>query len=830
MPVVLYLIFHKQLEGFLSIVLVRPFLSEIGPSATDDWIFLAVAVYIFLLFITRTWSFVPSVKAWFIQLIFALAYIYYRFHPAVWVFHHLHYTEKLFYADILLEITFLNGLLILLRLFKLKPVNGKSGFYDDSPLGETKKDDLGYETYVKSLVTKISNTQSDSAIAIGINGKWGSGKTSFFDLMKRNMKSDRVVVINFDPWNSHSPKAIIKDFFDTIQKAIRPYHTQLPGLINTYTDKLISLHSEGWGKFSKELKSILIPDESLNALYEEINSSLKAIDKKIIIYIDDLDRLDKDEIAEVIRLVRNTANFNNTFFIVAYDRNYVLSAIKALNAHNHTHFLEKIFQIEVNLPYFDSAKIQRKLADTLKSYYAADYHNAIENEIMGTGSSQPNYFEGWIETLRDVTRLSNGLILNLDNLVNEVVFSEFLRLEILRLKFPAVYEVLYKQSGTFLTTEGKNVEGYGLKTIADERGSAVGLTKDDFELELYLKNNSDNLAVEAQEIRKIIELIDGIFGTSPLTARFRSHLSIVFPSRFDLYFSYRLLDGALSEMEFSTARKAGLTSFKLQIDKWNEAGLTIKVLSRFIQVRVFDNRQDFETIVEAIFYFSRQVIDGKPFGFEEMPLSNLLSDDSGHISKKFYDDNQDDYANFLRRLFKEAVSPYRFEAKFLEHLNKSYEDSFPIKKEERLSMVLDYFRNYVAQLKKWDSGVWELFYSCAYKDWTPVGANTFNGTTVYSEESKEIIISAMEQHLKSFLNFIIVDAPYGRGGHYISEIIVTIFGSYERFGEFLNTTDDKTDGVLAEFKEFYGQLAAGEFKKAVPFKFKKIKPITRSGN
>lgn len=56
---------------------------------------------------------------------------------------------------------------------------------------------------------------------------------------------------------------------------------------------------------------------------------------------------------EVLSLIRNSANFSNTIFIVAYDRNYLVSALEKVNNYHPHAYLEKIFQLELPLPQFE---------------------------------------------------------------------------------------------------------------------------------------------------------------------------------------------------------------------------------------------------------------------------------------------------------------------------------------------------------------------------------------------------------------------------------------------------------------------------------------------
>jgi predicted KAP-like P-loop ATPase len=61
---------------------------------------------------------------------------------------------------------------------------------------------------------------------------------------------------------------------------------------------------------------------------KSIDEQLRKLDKRIVITIDDTDRLDVEETKLVFKLVKMTANFPNTVFILAYDRAKVAKKIE----------------------------------------------------------------------------------------------------------------------------------------------------------------------------------------------------------------------------------------------------------------------------------------------------------------------------------------------------------------------------------------------------------------------------------------------------------------------------------------------------------------------
>ncbi|MBL0742628.1 KAP family P-loop NTPase fold protein [Chryseolinea lacunae] len=547
----------------------------------------------------------PNVVVFFI--VTSAVYCYYRFTQEVWTFSPLKLLPTIKYCDLLL-IAASGNLLLLLNRDKELQQNTASSFLDDEPLGVIKNDELGYSGYSSLVAHKILESHFNKSFAIGINGRWGLGKTSFIDLLKRNLKSPAIIEVNYNPWNSKSPRAIVKDFFDTIQECIRPYHSNLSDVIVSYSEKLVAIDDNAISRSIHTSMAFMTSSESINSLHDEINKTLKNVGKKIVIYIDDLDRLDKEEILEVIRLIRNTANFHNTYFIVAYDKNYLAAALREHNSYNHERFLEKIFQLEISLPYFEKSIFRQKLAERIKGAFPQQYHESIDNEILGTFSMRPTYLDDWLETMRDVTRLTNSLVLNLGRLAGETEFGDFLRIELLRLKYPAAHELLFTRTTEFLETSQRSNDKftYQLKNLSGEnKKSNPKFTNCNSELELFLLKNHSTLSIPKRDIGKILEMIGNVFDKAQsYSLNSRSHLSIIHPSKFDRYFAYSLPEGNLSEVQFGSARVSSQEDFNSQITGWVQKGYEYELQERFTRIKSFDNRQDFEKIIRAIFHLA----------------------------------------------------------------------------------------------------------------------------------------------------------------------------------------------------------------------------------
>lgn len=829
-----FVLFHKPIEMIVSGTIVNYALKYVVTTWYNDIIFVMISVLIYLFIIHRFKNYIPSLFSLFYFVLIPVIYCFYRSTKSPWTFTSFCFYSRLKYADIIILISIVTLLLLIKPKKQLKPVVVNS-FFDDESLGRQKKDELGYSPYAQLLADKISSGAFNKAFAIGINGKWGSGKTSFIDLIKRKVyeHNDEIIEINFNPWNSSNPDALIRDFFENIQEKIKPYHSSLSTLLVSYSNKLVTLNSNTLSQSIQASATAIFGFESLSSLFNEINNALKKINRKMIVYIDDLDRLDKNEIIEVIRLIRNTANFYNTFFIVAYDRNYITNALKDHNAYNHGQFLEKIFQIEITLPYFNTNIFRHKLAENVKDKFPQHYHQIIHEEVIGTSTSVPVYLNNWLESMRDVTRLSNALLLNLTSLMGEVVFKDFMRLELIRLKFPSVYELLFKRTFEFLEASGKfdNLYYYQLKNIDKSKNKELKDENQNIKthLELFLVNNNQDISVPKSEIKKIISLLDNIFGNDySFSNKHRSHLSVIYPSKFNRYFAYGLVEGSLSEVEFSKARSLNQEEFNSQINTWAEKGLISEISDRLELIKSFDNREDFEKIIKAIFHFASlktntdNYWNGNIVGYNSKDLLEKLNNYEKNLVNKYYGElGEDRLKEFVRSLFEQAEEPYFFEAVFISYVSSESSKYFPLDEDELDEIVLGYLKKYTIKTDKLNHNVWNLYYSCRRKKYVSAGGNT-SEEEIFSKSKEVMQTFILNKDLDEYLFSVINVEPFKQKTFAIINSVVELFDSWVSFKKVIFNQDEGKWKYLNEFKKFFCVFEAKGFSLFVEFEFKDI--------
>lgn len=215
------------------------------------------------------------------------------------------------------------------------------------------------KSYAKMLVDELlTSNLYDETYAVAITGGWGSGKSLFLKTVK-DFLSNQAIVIDFNPWNSQDEIHLVKDFFDVLSSGLSPYYSGVTKLMSKYVSLLYSLRVHFASNFV--LQHLPINEqEKLETKKQNVANALRNIQKPIVVAIDDLDRLAGKEIFEVLRIIRNTAKFNNIIYIVTYDKEHVVSQLMQPGLNIEKDYLEKIFQIELSMPKVDEKTLQEE--------------------------------------------------------------------------------------------------------------------------------------------------------------------------------------------------------------------------------------------------------------------------------------------------------------------------------------------------------------------------------------------------------------------------------------------------------------------------------------
>lgn len=403
------------------------------------------------------------------------------------------------------------GVAYVCQFIKRKPLEviEEEGFECDEPIETSEADRLGRSEFARTLARRLLKTSSShQSFAVGILSPWGYGKTSFLNLIKDELKRYGTICIDFSPWTYGKENNLIREFFTEVGKHLRRYADDLPRDMMEYAHILEKSESTSWLSILLSLGST---GHSLERQSNLLKQSLQKIDRPIVVFIDDLDRLRGDEVMEILKLIRNAANFSGIKFVAAYDRNYLVEAIKNQNIESASRYLEKIFQIEYTLPTFEHSRLIEYLNEECDRFIREVDKEELRQIIDGRGRMKRVAKEELL-SMRDVKRYANSLQNSYEKLAGNVVLCDLMNLEILRLMYKPVYDLLSLRWTQVLMEE----EGFlRLYESSEERENDILYSQKvpSFEMNVQLKG----MGYSEVEAKHIIWILNFLFPSSGLS-------------------------------------------------------------------------------------------------------------------------------------------------------------------------------------------------------------------------------------------------------------------------------------------------------------------------
>jgi hypothetical protein len=340
-------------------------------------------------------------------------------------------------------------------------------FSADPPATTQAEDYFQRYGFASRIAQVLLNRRESSSITIGVYGSWGEGKTSVMHFIEKELAANSdAIVINFNPWRFSDEPSLLLAFFTTLAerlKSLSPdtrwYKTRKESIgeavlkYASYATVLKATPASGLADaipgFGKALADV--PLEKLKARIEEF---LQKAQRKIVIIIDDIDRLEKSEIHAVFRLVRLTADFPYTSYILCFDDRIVASSIGERFADGSQQsgyeFLEKIIHVPLRLPQATKRDLRDYLFSSLAKAIQDVGVDLPTADLDKFRESFGKYFLARFTTPRLAKRYVNSLSFVLPLLQNEVNYHDLLLIEATKLLYPAIYALIKEHYGYFL--------------------------------------------------------------------------------------------------------------------------------------------------------------------------------------------------------------------------------------------------------------------------------------------------------------------------------------------------------------------------------------------
>ena len=489
----------------------------------------------------------------------------------------------------------------------------------DNPIQNKEKDLLHRYPLTHRIATMINDFKETDSLVIGVEGEWGSGKTSFINLILEDLRATDALLITFNPWNFSDQNELVKDFFDSMIEALKQADSQggeaKAKKLKEYTSKLlkqsritISPEISFMGLFNAKLGDLnMIGDEDpLEKQKETINKMLKEFGRRIVIVIDDIDRLDSHETKLIFKLVKMTANFANTIFLLAYDRGKVCLRMDE-NGIRGEDYLKKIIQVSFTLPSPDPLDLITILTSDIDAIIQG-FDKKYWNEVRW-GNLYHSGFKHLFPTIRDIKRYISSLRLDLAIIgMDEVNPVDFLGSEAIRVFAPDVYLAMADEKQAFTATNRMSGNFYG-----DDRAERRTI----FE-HIITEKSPPGLAETMKDlVRFLFPQVAGLYTNHyygyQSQLEWRKQLQVCAQDIFDKYFLLSIPSGSLSEKSLKDILAA--------ID--NQAAFTQSLQTvqadgklRLVLDRLFDHLDELtdeqkETLLIGIFDFCEDVEDRK---------------------------------------------------------------------------------------------------------------------------------------------------------------------------------------------------------------------------
>lgn len=426
-------------------------------------ILFCIIISIFLFSFFRFKWYKGNEKTYWFSFVIILMYGYYcwyeKLYAPILFFCFVGYTDVL--IGILIFTLFYKLISSIFKKKKNEEIDDKDTiFLSDTPIISDKKDILDYANDVKQLAEQLKIISSEYSYSVGITSSWGSGKSSYLNMLKNYLSSNKdFIVIDFNPRHSYTPQDIQKDFFSVLQSKLKEYDYRFTYIFKNYLKALSIIESKFLSSLFELHKIWDVKSEK-----EKLNDLISQIDKRIVIVIEDFDRLLADEIIEVFKLIDGNASFTNFIFITAYDKKHINKIIGETYSNEEAFFSDKFFTIEVPIPKRPYDKIFNYLIETLTDKLHIRKEEVEKYEIVLANHIE--VLKKYLTTLRDVKRFLNLFIRSYQQVEGEVEFRDYFLIRIIQYKNEEEYVKLYKKEyfTEFLPSEFKLKENLNAET------------------------------------------------------------------------------------------------------------------------------------------------------------------------------------------------------------------------------------------------------------------------------------------------------------------------------------------------------------------------------
>lgn len=440
--------------------------------------------------------------------------------------------------------------------------------FADDPIETSADDRLDHNTFADQIVRVIGamREQTPSGVCV-VAGPWGSGKSSVLRMLEAKLRiSDDWSVVSFNPWLLSDEASLVRQFFSSLasvlprEKGWKRSCKALAGYLTAVSPVVGALQVPGvdLGKASDVASKALAGDVGLDARKRELEDVLSDLPKPVLVLLDDLDRLHPDELMIVFKLVRLIGRLPNVYYVLAFDEGTIVdllesSDIGAGSKARALTFLEKVYQVRLELPPLHSSRRSRLLDEALEEFLRRHDESFSDDDQYRFATAYHKFMSAHLRTPRQIKRYVAQLDVYYPLVIGEVDLVDFMLITFLRASLPQLYALLGRRKNELTLTMESSLRRDD-RSLDERRKdweqqvSTVGLTEGDVGMAL------DFLGQLFLPVKSVVQRTQ--YGNELYTDLAR-HKRVGSADYFDRYFYFgvqpddvpdQLIDKALAEL------------------------------------------------------------------------------------------------------------------------------------------------------------------------------------------------------------------------------------------------------------------------------------------
>lgn len=378
-----------------------------------------------------------------------------------------------------------------------------SGIGAEVPIRTASQDRLRRADFADRISGVLSGLNPLEGRVFAIRGGWGFGKSSLKNLITERLdtRDDGADWLDFNPWQWGDSDAIARALFGQIADRLGSEHSQaatdraaalrrygailtgasaplkktgetnrIASIVLTNASVIAVASAIGFSLPTVAIVAAILAalsitatvlghvlsyfgrdrsSEPLDKIRETLEKHLRVLGRPLVVFVDDIDRLDPEQIRMLLRQVKANANLPNIVFVLLFQPSIVERALDPISDGQGRAFLEKIVQTSFDLPAVPASVVHRIFGEelaTLVGHYATETNGFSQTRW---GNAYIDCIQPMLRNLRDARRLISSIEVHMPMHVADHIFEvnivDFIVLEALRVFEPDLHQALFRE-------------------------------------------------------------------------------------------------------------------------------------------------------------------------------------------------------------------------------------------------------------------------------------------------------------------------------------------------------------------------------------------------